>query len=460
MDLYLDKLSLLGIFTEFLSPVLFADIFGLPLIVLWVICGWTFCTLSLRFINVRFFLHALSIIFDRKTGDSVGNVYINHFQAFSTAVAGTVGLGTISGVAIALSIGGPGAMGWMFLCGFLGMSCKFVEVVLSFKYRNVSNDFVFSGPFEYIPKAFKSKIVGKVVAVVYAILILLALISGISFQANQSVVLVRGYSYFLDENIWCAGLLFTFCIGFVTIGGIGRIANLVSKIVPFMVVLHVLVCSIIIIVNIDRFADTAIQILDCMFTERAFGGGFFGALIVGVRRSLFASEAGIGTASIAHAPTKETEPVRAGLVAMLTPCVDTMLVCFFTGFALLSINGDQISSYDGIIAVREAFGSVSPLFNLSVSIVTPLFGFSTIIAYAYYCEVSWFYLYKKRVILIRFIILMVVFVSSMSTNVIDIATMSDAMFMLLTIPNMIAIYFLCGAVRHEAELYRKKRLVA
>ncbi len=458
--MFLDDISFIGVIVDFLSNILSLKIFEIPIVVLWVLSGWLFCTIAFKFINIRLFLDAVKIITNTDSSKKKSGGYINHFQAFTTAIAGTVGIGTISGVAIAISIGGPGAVAWMFVAGFICMSCKFAEVVLSVCYRENSDGIMISGPFQYMRKGLKEKgypTIGKYISVIYSILMIIALSSGIAFQTNQSVVLAQGYSSFIDENLWIVGTLFTIAVALIIVGGLKRIASFVSKVVPLMVIVHVLSCVIIITINSDKLIYTLNMIFGSMFSlDAAFGGSIMSAMIIGVRRAIFASEAGIGTAAIAHSATQDSSPVRSGLSAMLAPCIDTMLVCVLTGVSILIITEGELQS-DGIIGVRIAFSTVSPIFSWCVSVVTPLFGFSTIIAYSYYCELSWSYLLKSKIILMRFITLLVVFCSSIASDVLSIAAMSDIMFMCLTIPNMLVIYVLYDKVNYHIKLYEYSR---
>lgn len=455
--------STLSCFQYILEKALFIEVFHIPLIVLILISGSIFCTLRFRFVNVRFFKHAISILInDNNQGDSVGE--INHFQAFATAIAGTIGLGTIAGVAVAVSIGGPGAVMWMMVAGFLGMSSKFVEVTLGFKYRvqDSKQHHVFGGPFQYIKKGLAElglARLGKFLALSYSVLLIFAALgASIPFQANQTIAIITGYSSWVDGHLWVFALLLTLIVSLVILGGIKRVANVSSALVPIMAVIYISSCVVIVIVNFNNLGLAFKEMLYGMVYGNSILGGFMGAFIAGTRRAVFANEAGIGTASIAHASTKDSVGVRAGFVAMLEPCIDTMVICFLTGLVITVTgvynNGDV--TQEGILLTRDAFSTVATWFPIFLSISVPFFAFSTMITFAYYCEMGWLYLFKTNhsIVYCRILILAVVFFSSISHNFMTIAKLGDMLFMCLAIPNIIAMCLLSNKVGKELSIYR------
>ncbi len=437
-----------------LHSMLFINILGIPLIVAVMIASAIFHTLRFKFVNIRLLKHAIAILTGKNhSNNHVGD--IKHFQAFATAVSGTIGLGTVAGVAVAVSIGGPGSVIWMIIAGFLGMSSKFVEVTLGFKYRTevYENQQTFGGPFQYIKKGL-SEIglpkLGSKLAFTYALLLITASLMGsIPFQANQSIAAITGYHPWIDNHIWLTAAIITLLIASVIIGGIKRIANVTSMLVPFMAILYISSCFTIIAINHENIIPAFKIMLHETLHGNAALGGFIGAFVAGIRRAVFANEAGIGTSAIAHAPTQESEPIRAGLVAMLEPCIDTMVICFVTGL-VITVTGvyDSPNHQEGILITREAFSTVNSWFPTLLSISVQFFSFSTILAFAYYCEMGWLYIFKsnKSIIYCHILITSVVFFSSISTNFISLAKLGDMLFMCLAIPNIITMYLLRNKV--------------
>lgn len=430
-----------------LDYVLFIEIFHLPLIILILVSSAMFYTIKFRFVNIMLFKHAMLILTgkcknDGKTGE------INHFQAFSTAVAGTMGLGTIAGVAVAISIGGPGAMVWMMIAGFLGMSSKFIEVTLGLEYRVKGKGCnIFGGPFQYIKIGLGELGLvktGKILALIYAVLLILAsLIASIPFQAHEMISVIKGYYGWIDGNVWGFGMILSLFLAVVLFGGVKRVAFISSTIVPVMAFIYIFSCIVIIIVNFQHIHAAFYAIIDGMFCNSSVAGGALGALIAGFRRAVFANEAGIGTSPIAHSATKEDKAIKAGLVAMLEPCVDTMLICLLTGL-VITITGVYHEEGVGILITRNAFATVSSWFPIFLSISVPFFAFSTMIAFSYYCEAGWLYLFKnkKSILLCRVLIVIVVFFSTISDDLMSLAKLGDMLFMCLAIPNLIAMYLL------------------
>ena len=446
---------------QVLNSILFVKILHIPLIVLLLMSSAIFCTIKFRFVNVRLFMHAISILFG-KNSDKNSKGDINHFQAFTTAVAGTVGLGTVSGVAVAVTIGGPGAVMWMVVAGFIGMSSKFSEVTLGFKYRTEdSNHHKFGGPFQYINIGMAGlgySRLGKVLSSSYAVLLILsAFVASIPFQANQTISIIKGYNGWVDNHIWVFALILTALNGLVILGGIKRIANVSSKLVPLMAFIYISSCLVIILYHYDRIGHAFSVMISEMIHGNSALGGFMGSFVAGIRRAVFANEAGIGTAPIAHAATKDNHAVRAGLVAMLEPCIDTMVICFLTGL-VITVTGvyETNSTQEGILLTREAFATVSSWFPVFLSISVPFFAFSTIIAFSYYCEMGWLYLFKsnRSIIYCRMMILTMMFLSAISNNFMSIAKLGDMLFMTLAIPNIIAMYCLNNQVNADLKKYQ------
>ncbi len=446
---------------DLINTVLFFKIFGIPFIVLMLSSGAIFFTIRFKFINIRLFKHAFSILLgkydkDHHEGD------ISHLQAFAAALSSTVGLGTVAGVAIAISIGGPGAVPWMMIAGFFGMSLKFAEVTLAFRYRTKDYDQIFSGPFKYIRYGLEEvgfKKLGVFLAAVYACFLILSSIGGsVPFQTNQMIAIISGHSSFIDNNVWLFSLIITILMGLVIIGGIERVAKVASSLVPIMSIIYIFSCIVIITFNIENLGNAFALMFHGMIDAKSISGGAVGAFVAGIRRAIFASEAGMGTAAITHSVTKDEEPVRTGFVAMIEPCFDTMLICCLTGLIIVITGAYEHDGVgDGILMTRKAFETVSWWFPMLLTVAAPLFAFSSVIVFVYCCEMSWLYLFNaKSLIVYRIIVLITAFFSGISKNIISIANIGDALFICSAIINMVALLFLSNKVSDEVKMYLAK----
>lgn len=439
--------------TDLLNSLLYVKIFNIPFIILWVIATGVFCTVRFKFINFRLFKYGIQTLFNLKCNGN-NNGIITHIQAFTTVISGTVGLGTISGVAIAITIGGPSAIFWMIITGILGMSIKFAEVVLAFTYRSESTT---GGAFYYMERGF-AKIglirTGKSLAFIYAIMLLVAMIvGGIPFQANQITALSNSL---FEYNV---SVIISLLVLIVILGGIKRIAFVATGLAPIMIVLYIGMCIYLICVNGNNLVNALSIIFQDIFNKSAVGGGVLSGLIAGVRRSVFANEAGTGTAAIAHSIVKEKDPVKVGSVAMIAPFVDTILVSFLTGIVIIITDMHSTNTVGDITLVSSAFSTALPLFSkLALPLIMFSFAFSTIIAYYYYCEVALVYLFgnKKVLILFQFFIVGSVYISCISKNIEFISYLGDSLFMFLIIPNAVAMYLLRREVLNTIDSYYKR----
>jgi AGCS family alanine or glycine:cation symporter len=361
-----------------------------PIVVLWLVLGAVFFTLRMQFVNVRAFGHALKVTRgDYDNPDDPGE--ISHFQALSSALSATVGLGNIAGVAIAISVGGPGAIFWMVIAALLGMSSKFTECTLGQMYRTESETGGISGgPMHYLSDGLREMgygPLGKGLAVVFAFMCIGGSFGGGNmFQANQSYVAVAQVVPLFANYSWLYGVILAFCVGLVIIGGIKRIGAAASVIVPVMCGVYMLAGLWILIVNASAVPAAFGAIIGEAFSPVAGFGGMLGVIAQGFKRASFSNEAGIGSASIAHSAAATKEPVREGIVALLEPFIDTVCVCTMTGLVVVVTGAYHDKDLNGVEMTAAAFGSVIDWFPMVLSFAVVMFAFSTMISWSYYGE--------------------------------------------------------------------------
>jgi alanine or glycine:cation symporter, AGCS family len=443
----------------------------LKLIVVWLILGGLFFTVFMRFINVRAFVHAIRLVAGKysKPGDD-GEV--SHFQALTTALSATVGLGNIAGVAIAVAIGGPGATIWMILAGLLGMSSKFVECTLGVKYRKINEKGeVSGGAMYYLRDGLKKKnlgILGHILAVTFAILVIGGSVGGGNMlQSNQAFKQFETFFPAVQDHGFWYGLVMALLVGVVIIGGIRSIAKVTSKVVPFMALLYVGTAMVIIGMNISNLPHAFAIIWDGAFSADAMKGGFIGVLIFGFQRGAFSNEAGVGSASIAHAAARTNEPVSEGIVALLEPFVDTVVICtmtalviIFTGFA------ENTHGFEGVELTSAAFGSVFTWFPYLLLVAVTLFAFSTMISWSYYGQKGFDYLFggwsqrlfKTRRVsdtIFQLIFLLAIIIGA-SSSLDAVMDFSDMMVLCMAFPNIIGLLILAPEVKRDLKVYWKK----
>ena len=443
---------------------------GFPLVVAWLLGGALFFTLRLRFVNVRLFKHAIELVSGKfDSSDQKGEV--THFQALTTALSATVGLGNIAGVAIAIGTGGPGATFWMILVGFLGMCSKFTECVLGQKYRKFRKDGkIMGGAMHYLSdglKEIKLKQLGGLLAGLFCVLCIGASFGGgNAFQVVQSMDLIKTVIPALEEFPWIYGVLMTVLVGLVIIGGIKSIALVASRIVPAMCGIYLLACLVILLVHFDAIPSALFLIVESAFSFDAGVGGFLGILIIGVKRAVFSNEAGIGSAAIAHSAAKVSHPAEEGIVALLEPFIDTIVVCTMTALVIIITgayldpsNTSYIANDQGGALTAAAMKSVIPWFPYVLSVAVFLFAFSTMISWSYYGERCWVWLFGDRSSLTyKIVFLTFTFLGSIITAK-NILTFSDLMILGMAFPNILGMLLLSGKVKNELDHYLKVRRV-
>tara|TARA_B100001996_G_scaffold327524_2_gene274409 strand:+ start:508 stop:2151 length:1644 start_codon:yes stop_codon:yes gene_type:complete len=467
-------------------------IFGsqIPTIIILLVGGALFFTFYFGFINFRYFPLSISTVsgkfdsLEKNSSKSEDSSFKNsqkegevtHFQALATAVSGTVGNGNIAGVALAIAIGGPGATFWMILCGLIGMSTKFVECTLGVKYRDVGSDgTVYGGPMYYLTKGLKERgliKLGRFLAIVFAMLCVGASFGGgNAAQSNQAAMqLVDSFGMTGGNARTIIGIIMMILVGIIIIGGIKRIASVTEKIVPFMAILYVMACLYIIVSNYTFIDDAFNMILTQAFIPQAGVGGVIGVLITGFRRAAFSNEAGAGSASIAHSAVKTKFAASEGLVALLEPFIDTVVICTMTALVIIIFNGDgTVFSYGGeagIVTINgqqvEGAGITSAAFSKYISFSGPfltlavvLFAISTMISWSYYGLQSWMYLFGKSKLsdMIYKILFLIFIVIGAASDMSAVWAFSDAMILALVFPNMIGLLILYPKVKSELTSY-------
>lgn len=440
---------------------------GIPIVALWLLIGAVFFTIRMGFINIRAFGHAIAVVrghFDRD--DDEGEV--SHFQALASALSATVGLGNIAGVAIAVAMGGPGAVFWLIVAGVFGMSSKFVECTLGQKYRQRRSDGqVLGGPMFYLSRGLSERGLGglgQVLAVLFAILCIGgSLGGGNSFQVSQSLDMVQESYPAIGNYRWAYGLVMAGAVGVVILGGIKRIAATAEKIVPLMCGVYVVACLYLLAVHVTDIPMAFARIVGEAFTPAAGYGGFAGVLVTGLRRAAFSNEAGVGSAAIAHSAAKTDYPVREGIVALLEPFIDTVVVCTMTGLVIVvtgayedPANYDLIAGGSGAALTSRAMGGEISWFPWVLMVAVILFAYSTMISWSYYGERCWVFLFGDRASLsYRILFLVFVFLGSIVTAT-KVMEFGDLMIMSMAFPNILGLYILSGSVKKDLDTYLGK----
>ena len=491
-------------FSDLISSIVFFEIFeGAPFVIILLVGSALFFSLYFGFPNFRYFLTSINIVRGKYDnidhhksgspelaidGDIKGTIEdeskegeVTHFQALATAVSGTVGNGNIAGVALAIALGGPGATFWMIVCGLLGMSTKFVECTLGVQYRDVDDEgTVYGGPMYYISKGLKERgfvMLGKIAAVLFAVFCIGGSFGGgNAAQSNQATIVIKDILGIESTSAGAIiGITLAVLVGIIIIGGIKRIASVTEKIVPFMAILYLVACLYIILSNFSLVDDAFGLIITEAFNPKAIGvGGVIGVLLVGFKRAAFSNEAGAGSASIAHSAVKTKYSASEGLVALLEPFIDTVVICTMTALVIIIFNfgggdgaifqygGDGSGSvmidgiaYEGAGITSQAFAQYIPYSNVFLTIAVVLFAVSTMISWSYYGLQSWKFLFgrgKAADLTYKLLFLLFVVIGA-AASMNSIWAFSDAMIFAMVFPNMIGLYFLFPVVKKQLKRY-------
>jgi len=436
-----------------------------PLIAGWLLIAAMIFTVYFGFVQFSKVILAFDIVRGKYSDpNSKDDGEISHFQALTTALSGTVGLGNIAGVGAALAIGGPGATFWMILVGIFGMASKFVECTLGVKYRTIlPSGAVSGGPMYYLSRGLEErgmKGVGKFLAVMFAIMTILgALGGGNMFQGNQANAMLVS-TFGLPEGYgWVVGVILAAFVFAVIIGGMPSIASVTSKLVPIMAAMYIAMALIVIFTNLDQVGPAFSAIFNGAFSAEGVAGGFIGALIQGLKRATFSNEAGVGSAAIAHSAVKTNEPITEGLVALLEPFIDTVIICTMTAL-VITIAGMNVGPYDGsgltgVNLTAASFQETADWFKYPLAIAVVMFAISTMISWSYYGLKAWTYLFgegkvNEIIYKLMFCVFVVIGASISFGAVIDF---SDAAIFAMSIFNIIGLYYLMPVVKRELASY-------
>ena len=490
-------------FSDFVTNAVFFEVFNTPFVLILLVGSALFFTLYFGFPNVRYFGTAINVVrgkydnleneghsaekselnivdgdIKNTIADESREGEVSHFQALATAVSGTVGNGNIAGVALAIALGGPGATFWMIICGLLGMSTKFVECTLGVQYRDVDeNGTVYGGPMYFLKKGLSKKgfaKLGKVVAALFAVFCIGGSFGGgNAAQSNQATIVLKelfGLESAMAGTI--IGLSIAAVVGVIIIGGIKRIAAVTEKVVPLMALMYILACVYIIGVNFSFVDDAISQIITEAFQPKAIGvGGVIGVLLIGFRRAAFSNEAGAGSASIAHSAVRTKYSASEGLVALLEPFIDTVVICTMTALVIVIYNMGGVFEYGGDAGVvyidglpyegagitSKAFANYIPYSNVFLTIAVVLFAVSTMISWSYYGLQSWKYLFGRGQAMdltYKFLFLVFIIIGA-AASMDSIWAFSDAMIFAMVFPNMVGLYFLFPEVKQQLNRYLK-----
>jgi len=455
-----------GSVAGFIAKYLFYDIYGFPFIVLWLISGAVFLTLRMGFVNLWGLKHAVMLTAG-KYDDPTDVGEVSHFQALTTALSATVGLGNIAGVAVAVSVGGPGATFWMIVAGFLGMTSKMVECTLGQMYRHIRQDgHIMGGAMYYLSQGLADiglGPLGKVLSLLFCILCIGASFGGgNAFQVNQSLNGIVHSIPMLKGNEWMYGAIMVVLTASVILGGIKRIAGTADKLVPAMCVIYVIAGLWILGINSTRVPDAFWSIINGAFSPGAVGGGIIGVIVTGFKRASFSNEAGIGSAAIAHSAAKTNFPVREGLVALLEPFIDTIVICTMTALIIVITGAwnnpeyqHYISDQAGAALTGAAMGEQIAFFPYVLSLSVFLFAFSTIISWSYYGERCWAYLFGDNSSIVYKILFLICTFLGAVVSPKNILELSDLAILSMAFPNMLGLFLLHGKVRRALLDYWK-----
>ena len=452
----------------FFDLLFFTDKLRIPFVLVLLSFCAVYFTFKMGFISIRFFKHAIELVLGKHEASEKSGE-ISHFKALTTALSATVGLGNIAGVAVAISVGGPGATLWMIVMGLLGMSTKFTECTLAVMYRVKRKDgSLMGGPMEYLKTGLADMglvRLGKILSIAFCIMCIGGSFGGgAAFQVNQSLTAMSLSVPFFTQYYWVYGLIMAILVGSVIIGGIKRISLVASRVVPFMCAMYIFMVCYILVTFYDKIPMAFLTILEGAFNPESAYGGFLGVLVVGIQRAAFSNEAGLGSAAIAHSVARVNHPVEEGAVALLEPFIDTVVVCTMTALVIIITGAysnpeymDLVNQQKGAALTSSALGDVVAWFPYMLSLSVFLFAFSTIISWSYYGERCFSFIFgDKKSLIYKLLLLFVIFVSSIATSK-NIMNFGDLMILGMAFPNLFGVILLSGKVKRSLKEYQQKR---
>ncbi len=453
--------------TSILEKIMFFSIGGIPLIIIWVLSAGIFFIFRFKFINIRGFIHAIKIglgLYDDEIDQEDIEGEVTPRQALATALSASLGLGNIAGVAIAIQTGGAGAVLWMTLAGILGMSNKFVECTLGVKYRIINPDgTIAGGPMYYLSQGLEAKglpRLGKFLGIFIAICCMGSALGACNmFQVNQSFEAISSIIPGIENYNWVYGLLSAFGVGIIIIGGISRIGIVTSQLAPLMLGIYLFGSFWVILANASNIPLVFHQIIDEAFNPKAVEGGIIGVFVQGIRRGIFSNGGGLGGASIVHAVAKTKFPIKEGIVSVLEPFIDTVVVCNLTALVILSAGistNSDFSNLSGSSLAVGAFAETIHWFPLVLTVLIFLFALSTMITWSYNGEQAWGYIFgNSTTIVFKLLFTFFVFLGSV-VNLKTVLDFSDIMVLGMAIPNLIGCIILSPEVAQDLQDYWEK----
>ena len=417
-----------------------------------------FLSFKLCFPNVRFFKHGLDVALHNKyySPNDIGD--LTPRQALFTSISGTVGLGNISGVAIAIALGGPGAVIWMLIMAFFSMNVVFSEATLSQSYRITDqNGKIVGGPFRYLRYGLKDlgkEKIGIVLSVLFSFFLIFGVVGLSMFQTNQAIAIITNYEIFNNMN-YVFGVIFAGITLYTLINGAKTIGKIIEKLIPAMAILYFFCAVVILAVNYKNILPSFIIMLKDAFGFQPIVSGLIGTMVMGIRRAGFSNEAGLGTTSIAHSLAKTKEPIREASIACLTPMIDTMFFCFLTGLMIVA-SGAYNTNAEGVLMTKQAFLSVNGWFPIFLSIAIIMFALSNTLSCSFYGQTAWKNLTKGKLIFIFNILVVIGIISAAKADLNTIVSITDTFYLSLAIPNLIGVFMLSGLVKKKLVDYREK----
>ncbi len=439
-----------------LNKILYFEIFGIPFLVLWLVFFGLFLSFKLYFPNIMFFKHSFDVAIHNKYYSPNDLGEITPRRALFTSISGSIGLGSIAGVGIAITIGGPGAIIWMIIMAFFSMNIVFAEATLSQTYRKIEADGkINGGPFRYLRYGLEDigyRKFGTVLSKFFSVMLIFGSIGGGMFQINQLIKTLTSYQTFADYKV-ALGLIFGIFSLYILFKGIKTISKIVAKLIPIMVILYLLCTLIILILNYNQILPSLAIIFKSAFNFNSVLGGFIGAFITGIRRSIFATEAGLGTSSIAHAVAQTKEPIRQAAIACLTPMF-IMCFCLMTALIIV-ITGVYKTDAQGIILTKDAFLMVSDWFPILLTIIIAMLAISNILASSFYGQSAWRSFMKNKYTMLYNLIYCFAIISCSLADLNTIVMIADTFVLSMALPNLIGIFMLSGLVKKKMLKYSK-----